>query len=117
MAIQAAKVIRQTIDLDGFELVGKWPRWSVRREIEGFVEKVELFTEAKTKDEGNTRRMNVNFALRRPGSEVDLWMNRPYEEWFDYDCEYTLRAELQSCMSRIEIEVFPWMRRMREGTP
>lgn len=115
MAIQAANVIRKTLDPHGFEWTGKWPRWCLRREVDGFTEKVELFTEANRKDGRGTRRMNVNFALRRPGSEADLWMNRPYEEWFDYDCEETLRTELQSCMSRIETEVLPWMKRMREG--
>jgi len=115
MAIQTAKIIRETFELQGFELSGTWPRWFLRREIDGFMEKVELLTEATQKDGSDVRRMNVNFALRRPHSEVDLWMNRPYEEWFDYDCEETLRAELHSCMSRIQSEVFPWMKRMREG--
>ncbi|MEJ8306875.1 hypothetical protein [Saccharibacillus sacchari] len=115
MATQAAKIIRETLVLQGFEHKGKWPRWYLQRQIDGFVEKVELLTEATQKDGHRSRRMNINFAVRRPRSEVDLWMNRPYEEWFDYDCEETLRAELHRCMSRIESEVLPWMNRIREG--
>lgn len=115
MAIQAAKIIREILELQGFELSGTWPRWYLQRQVDGFVEKVELFTEATRKDGHRIRRMNVNFALRRPSSETDLWMNRPYEEWFEYDREETLRAELHGCMYRMESEVLPWMKRMREG--
>ncbi len=36
MAIQEAKIIRETLELEGFELSGKWLGWCLRRQIDGF---------------------------------------------------------------------------------
>ncbi|OWR28091.1 hypothetical protein CDO73_19590 [Saccharibacillus sp. O23] len=117
MAIRTADTIRsafgELLDGEGFAIKGKWPRWSLERSIGGHTDKVELLCEPLPGQDRDLRRMNVNFAVRHPRTGRDVWMNRPGEEWFEYGDEARLREELNSCLSRIFVEVLPWMERMR----
>lgn len=119
MTIRTADTIRivfaEWLAGEGFALKGKWPRWSLERKIgdeEPYTDKVELLSESVPGHSG-MRRMNVNFAVRHPRTGQDVWMNRPGEEWFEYDDEACLRLELNSYRSRIFGEGLPWMARMR----
>ncbi|NGZ75878.1 hypothetical protein [Saccharibacillus alkalitolerans] len=133
MKIRTARAIRETLGgllvPLGFCLEGRWPLWTWERQIEGQAEKVELLVETSRAGGGalaereaeetqalenvRIRRMNVNFAVRRTEAGIDRWMNRPMEEWFEYEDENSLERQLQACVWRIESEVLPWMKTMR----
>ncbi|OWA34670.1 hypothetical protein B9G55_15750 [Saccharibacillus sp. O16] len=116
MAIQTTNIIREilgaALEQQQFSLTGKWPRWSLLRTHHGQTDKIELVSESIQGAAGQ-RRMNINFAIEHPRSGQDTWMNRPFEEWFEYLDEEQLRKELKSQLPRIVEQVLPWMEQMR----
>jgi len=117
MAIRTTDTIRDALggllEEEGFSLEGKWPRWTLERTNRGLTDKVQLLSESAPGHDRNLRHMNVNFAVCHARTGREFWMNRPYEEWFEYRDEERLGRELKSQFSRIAEEVLPWMEHMR----